>query len=203
MSCGRVNIVMRSSAHHHHIDIRPKGGNCCLVDTTKNITYSRTGIWTSQANARGVSFDNSCHSFIPSLPTDPTCTPSVPRNQFNIWSFCTRPAARPARRGIANTAAATTTTNQDDIDDSESSQYRPTRTPAVNNEVGDPVKRETRPHKAINMSVPVPRILKKKHFRVKHQKVKIFRANEPLVSVFMWGINHTVSQSRMVIHMQC
>ena len=44
------------------------------------------------------------------------------------------------------------------------------------------------------MSVPVPRILKKKHFRVKHQKVKLFRANEPLVSVFMWGINHTVSQ---------
>lgn len=35
--------------------------------------------------------------------------------------------------------------------------------------------------------------LKKKHFRVKHQKVKLFRANEPLVSVFMWGVNHTVS----------
>lgn len=129
------------------------------------------------------------HSFLhcPPIPL----VPPVPRNQFNIWSFCTRPVGRPARRGIANTA----TTNQDDIDDSESSQYRPTRTPAVNNEAGDPVKRETRPHKAINMSVPVPRILKKKHFRVKHQKVKIFRANEPLVSVFMWGINHTVSQS--------
>lgn len=38
-----------------------------------------------------------------------------------------------------------------------------------------------------------PRILKKKHFRVKHQKVKLFRANEPILSVFMWGINHTVS----------
>lgn len=36
--------------------------------------------------------------------------------------------------------------------------------------------------------------LKKKHFRVKHQKVKLFRANEPFLSVFMWGINHTVSQ---------
>lgn len=35
--------------------------------------------------------------------------------------------------------------------------------------------------------------LKKKHFRVKHQKVKLFRANEPFLSVFMWGINHTVS----------
>lgn len=34
--------------------------------------------------------------------------------------------------------------------------------------------------------------LKKKHFRVKHQKVKLFRANEPLLSVFMWGVNHTV-----------
>jgi hypothetical protein len=35
--------------------------------------------------------------------------------------------------------------------------------------------------------------LKKKHFRVKHQKVKVFRANEPLLSVYMWGVNHTVS----------
>lgn len=35
--------------------------------------------------------------------------------------------------------------------------------------------------------------LKKKHFRVKHQKVKLFRANETFLSVFMWGINHTVS----------
>lgn len=36
--------------------------------------------------------------------------------------------------------------------------------------------------------------LKKKHFRVKHQKVKLFRANEPFLSVLMWGINHTVSK---------
>lgn len=36
--------------------------------------------------------------------------------------------------------------------------------------------------------------LKKKHFRVKHQKVKLFRANEPLLSVFMWGINHTINE---------
>jgi hypothetical protein len=36
--------------------------------------------------------------------------------------------------------------------------------------------------------------LKKKHFRVKHQKVKLFRASEPLLSVFMWGVNHTVSK---------
>lgn len=52
----------------------------------------------------------------------------------------------------------------------------------------------------VAMSVPVPRILKKKHFRVKHQKVKLFRANEPLVSVFMWGINHTVSQLMAIIY---
>lgn len=36
--------------------------------------------------------------------------------------------------------------------------------------------------------------LKKKHVRVKHQKVKLFRANEPLLSVFMWGVNHSVSK---------
>ncbi|XP_015515320.1 phosphatidylinositol 5-phosphate 4-kinase type-2 alpha isoform X2 [Neodiprion lecontei] len=36
--------------------------------------------------------------------------------------------------------------------------------------------------------------LKKKHFRVKHQKVKLFWANEPLLSVFMWGVNHTINE---------
>ncbi|XP_046387705.1 phosphatidylinositol 5-phosphate 4-kinase type-2 alpha isoform X1 [Ischnura elegans] len=36
--------------------------------------------------------------------------------------------------------------------------------------------------------------LKKKHFRVKHQKVKLFRANEPLLSVLMWGVNHTINE---------
>ncbi|CAD7093962.1 unnamed protein product [Hermetia illucens] len=44
------------------------------------------------------------------------------------------------------------------------------------------------------MSSVQPRILKKKHFRVKHQKVKLFRANEPIISVFMWGINHTINE---------
>jgi len=39
-----------------------------------------------------------------------------------------------------------------------------------------------------------PRVLKKKHFRVKHQKVKLFRASEPILSVFMWGINHTINE---------
>lgn len=31
---------------------------------------------------------------------------------------------------------------------------------------------------------------KKKHFV--HQKVEVFRASDPVLSVFMWGINHTV-----------
>ncbi|XP_043200224.1 phosphatidylinositol 5-phosphate 4-kinase type-2 alpha-like [Amphibalanus amphitrite] len=35
---------------------------------------------------------------------------------------------------------------------------------------------------------------KKKHMRPKHQKVKLFRANEPLLSVLMWGVNHTINQ---------
>lgn len=34
------------------------------------------------------------------------------------------------------------------------------------------------------MSTPA-RMFKKKHFRVKHQKVKLFRANEPMLSVLM------------------
>ncbi len=42
--------------------------------------------------------------------------------------------------------------------------------------------------------------LKKKHIRFKHQKVKLFRANEPIISVFMWGINHTVSVSSVDYH---
>lgn len=35
--------------------------------------------------------------------------------------------------------------------------------------------------------------VKKKHIKPKHQKAKVFRANEPLLSVFMWGINHTIN----------
>uniref|UniRef100_T1JNX9 1-phosphatidylinositol-5-phosphate 4-kinase n=1 Tax=Strigamia maritima TaxID=126957 RepID=T1JNX9_STRMM len=34
----------------------------------------------------------------------------------------------------------------------------------------------------------------KKKLKVKHQKVKLFRANEPLLSVFMWGVNHTIRE---------
>lgn len=35
---------------------------------------------------------------------------------------------------------------------------------------------------------------KKKHFI--GQKVKLFRASEPILSVLMWGVNHTVSVRR-------
>ena len=34
---------------------------------------------------------------------------------------------------------------------------------------------------------------RKKNF--KKQKRKLFRANEPFISVFMWGVNHTVSST--------
>ncbi|XP_067614221.1 phosphatidylinositol 5-phosphate 4-kinase type-2 beta isoform X4 [Eurosta solidaginis] len=44
------------------------------------------------------------------------------------------------------------------------------------------------------MASSQPHVLKKKHFRVKHQKVKLFRANEPILSVLMWGINHTINE---------
>jgi len=35
---------------------------------------------------------------------------------------------------------------------------------------------------------------KTKRFKVKHPKRKLFRSNDPLLSVFMWGINHTVRE---------
>lgn len=34
---------------------------------------------------------------------------------------------------------------------------------------------------------------KKKHFV--QQKVKVFRASDPVLSIFMWGVNHSVSGS--------
>lgn len=49
--------------------------------------------------------------------------------------------------------------------------------------------------KSGSASIPPPSKLrrtksKKKHFV--HQKVEVFRASDPVLSVFMWGINHTV-----------
>jgi hypothetical protein len=35
---------------------------------------------------------------------------------------------------------------------------------------------------------------KTKKFKVKHPKTKVFRSNDPLLSVFMWGVNHTVRE---------
>ncbi|OQR68995.1 phosphatidylinositol 5-phosphate 4-kinase type-2 beta isoformX1 [Tropilaelaps mercedesae] len=42
--------------------------------------------------------------------------------------------------------------------------------------------------------------LKKKHLKPKQQKAKLFRANEPLLSVFMWGVNHTDRFAGTKIH---
>jgi hypothetical protein len=36
---------------------------------------------------------------------------------------------------------------------------------------------------------------KTKRFKVKHPKRKLFRASDPLLSVFMWGVNHSVQDS--------
>lgn len=36
--------------------------------------------------------------------------------------------------------------------------------------------------------------LKKKHLKAVHQKVKLFRAKDPLLSVLMWGINHSINE---------
>lgn len=35
--------------------------------------------------------------------------------------------------------------------------------------------------------------VKRRHIKAKHQKKRYFRANDPLLSVFMWGVNQTVS----------
>ena len=35
---------------------------------------------------------------------------------------------------------------------------------------------------------------KTKRFKVKHPKRKLYRASEPLLSVFLWGVNHTVRE---------
>lgn len=37
---------------------------------------------------------------------------------------------------------------------------------------------------------------KKKHFV--QQKVKVFRASDPVLSVFMWGVNHSVSPVKIM-----
>ena len=42
--------------------------------------------------------------------------------------------------------------------------------------------------------------LTKKKFKAKSQKVKLFRSNDPLYSVFMWGLNHTVSASTISVY---
>jgi len=38
----------------------------------------------------------------------------------------------------------------------------------------------------------------KKHLKAMHQKRKLFQPNEPLMAVFMWGINHSISTLRQI-----
>ncbi|CAB4029565.1 phosphatidylinositol 5-phosphate 4-kinase type-2 beta, partial [Paramuricea clavata] len=40
--------------------------------------------------------------------------------------------------------------------------------------------------------------VKNKKFKAKSQKVKLFRSNEPLYSVFMWGVNHAINELSLV-----
>ncbi|XP_055040931.1 phosphatidylinositol 5-phosphate 4-kinase type-2 gamma [Misgurnus anguillicaudatus] len=51
------------------------------------------------------------------------------------------------------------------------------------------------PYKTGAVSIPEKRLSrtksKKKHFV--HQKVEVFRASDPIMTVFMWGINHTIN----------
>jgi len=39
---------------------------------------------------------------------------------------------------------------------------------------------------------------KKKHLKAMHQKVKLFRAKEPVLSVFMWGVSHSINELRHI-----
>ncbi|XP_072179098.1 phosphatidylinositol 5-phosphate 4-kinase type-2 alpha-like [Diadema setosum] len=43
-------------------------------------------------------------------------------------------------------------------------------------------------------SQPTGKNMKTKHIKAVSQKVKLFRASEPLLSVLMWGINHSISE---------
>ncbi|MBN3285488.1 PI42A kinase, partial [Polyodon spathula] len=47
---------------------------------------------------------------------------------------------------------------------------------------------------SISSSIASKTKTKKKHFVA--QKVKLFRASDPLLSVLMWGVNHSVSKTR-------
>ena len=43
------------------------------------------------------------------------------------------------------------------------------------------------------MHVVTAHKVRHRHIKAKHQKKRYFRANDPLLSVFMWGVNQTVS----------
>jgi 1-phosphatidylinositol-5-phosphate 4-kinase len=48
------------------------------------------------------------------------------------------------------------------------------------------------------MSAASGETTKTKRFKVKHPKRKLYRASEPLLSVFMWGANYTVRELQHV-----
>lgn len=68
----------------------------------------------------------------------------------------------------------------------------------------------TRPSRLWNWSTILVKMEKLKKERIRKvnpvsQKVKLFRASEPLLSVFMWGINHTVCIAGFIclMHVYC
>lgn len=44
---------------------------------------------------------------------------------------------------------------------------------------------------------------KKKKFRAVSQKVKVFRSKDPLLSVLMWGVSHSVSANFANLPTKC
>lgn len=43
---------------------------------------------------------------------------------------------------------------------------------------------------------------KKRGIKVVEQKKRVFRASEPLLSVFMWGINYSVCALHILVHVE-
>lgn len=50
------------------------------------------------------------------------------------------------------------------------------------------------PEKVKNIKMSSASGMKKKHIKAVSQKVKLFRASEPILSVLMWGINHSITE---------
>ena len=57
-----------------------------------------------------------------------------------------------------------------------------------------PAGHKTPKMSATKISQPPLSTTKTKNIKVKHPKRKLYRSSDPLLSVFMWGINHTVRE---------